>query len=272
MYESELHSAAVAIERPWLAVILSLLMTMLFSPLDAVAVERGKSAGGQSVNGGASMAPGIVTPGRPHASSSDPHRNLSPEKMVQVALQHKAEGRAHEALNTLNSAIARFPGHARLYSIRGSIYLEQSRPSDALIDLERTLSLKPDDAAALTNRAQVYRQFGRTREALRDLDRAVELNPNLIPALFNRGVLRYSEGDLKGARADFDSCIAIDPHIPAPYFNRGAVNDAMGDRTAAIADIERFIQIAKNDEWRRQGEELLKYWKENPLSKSGAGE
>lgn len=246
--------------------ILALLVATLTVAVMSVTVadEEKQSQRSPSPVGDAAMAPTPVTPGRPHASSSDPHKHLSPDKVLQVALRHRQEGRPHEALNTLSMAIGRYPENAQLYAVRGSIYLEQRNFSAALQDLERSLALKPDDAAALTNRAQAYRQFGRVEEAMQDLDRAVELKPDLIPALFNRGALRYSQGDLNGAREDFDRCIAIDPHMPAPYFNRAATLDSLGDRPAAVADIQRFIQIAGNDTWRKQGEDLLKFWSENP--------
>ncbi len=203
-----------------------------------------------------------VNPGRPHASSSDPHRQLSPQKLLQVALQHKNEGRPAEAFRTLTMAINRYPDEGGLYAVRGSLYLETGQYATALQDLERAVALNPDDAAALTNRAQTYRQFGREKEAMQDLERAVEISPNLIPALFNRGALRYSQADLEGAKEDFDRCIAADPHMPAPYFNRAAVFEAMDQRAAAIADIERFISIADNDAWKHQAEELLKVWRQ----------
>lgn len=218
---------------------------------------------------GAGVTPMPVNPGRPHASSTDPHRQLSAEKMLQVALQHKKEGRPQEALRTLTMAIARYPNEGELYAVRGSLYLETGQYTKSLQDLERAVALDPGDAPALTNRAQAYRQFGREKEAMQDLERAVELSPNLIPALFNRGTLRYAQGDLEGAKEDFDRCIAADPHMPAPYFNRAAVYDAMGQRAAAVADIERFIQIADNDAWKQQAEELLKAWQQG---EKGQGE
>ena len=260
-----LKSAAALVDtRPRVTLAL-LLVTLVFAGTPvSVADNENRSQQLAQPATDAAVAPPPVTPGRPHASSADPHQQLPPEKLLQVALQHKQEGRPHEALSTLSMAIARYPDNAQLYSVRGSLYLEQHRFSLALQDLERSLALEPDDPAALTNRAQAYRQFGRGKEAMRDLDRAVALNPDLIPALFNRGVLRYSQGDLAGAREDFDRCIAVDPHMPAPYFNRAAILDALGDRPAAVADIERFIQIAGNDAWKKQAEDLLKFWAENP--------
>lgn len=197
---------------------------------------------------------------RPH-SGPDPHASLGPEKLVQVVLQHRAEGREAEARTALDSAIAKFPGNAELVGMRGALRLEQGQTAEALKDLEAAVSLEPSNAAILTNRAQAYRRFKREDEALADLNRAIKLKPDFVPARFNRGTILFSRGDYKSAFADFDHCVAVDPHTAAPYFNRAIAQDSLGNRKAAIADIERFIKIANNDGWKKTANEMLASWK-----------
>ncbi len=192
--------------------------------------------------------------------SRNPHSKLSPQMHIQVALQHKAEGRMGEAFRALDDAISRNPMSAELFAVRGSFYLERQDVSQALSDFEAALKLSPDSAAILTNRAQAYRHFGRIAEALKDLDRAIELNPNLMAAYFNRGSIHYSSADFARALSDFDTCIAIDPHAAGPYFNRASAKDALGDRDGAIADIKRFIEINTNSGWKKTAEKLLDQW------------
>lgn len=195
----------------------------------------------------------------PHGGH-DPHSGLTPDKHAQVALQHLAEGRPMEAMNTLDQAIARFPDAAELHGIRGSLLLEQGAVSDALASLESAVRLAPDNPLHLTNRAQAYRKFDRMDEAMADLDRAIEIDTNLLSARFNRGALSFSQGDFENALADFEQCVAIDPHAAAPYFNRAAVYQAMGRHEPAIADLRRFLEIAPSEEWKTTAEELLQQW------------
>jgi len=197
--------------------------------------------------------------GGAHGSKS-PHSRLSPEMHVQVALQHKAEGRMGEAFRSLDLAIRRNPMSAELFAVRGSFYLERQNVSAALRDFESALKISPDSAAVLTNRAQAYRHFGRINEALNDLNKAIELKPGMMAAHFNRGAIHYSSSDFELALNDFDSCIAIDPHAAGPYFNRASARDALGDRTGAIEDIKRFIEIAGNSSWKDTAEQLLQKW------------
>ena len=195
----------------------------------------------------------------PHGAY-DPHATLTLEKHIQVALQHKQEGRLNEAMRTLTMAILQHGDNKELYAVRGSIYLEQGQATEALGDIEKALKIDPDDSELLTNRAQVYRQFGQIQQALADLNRAIELNPELVAARFNRGAIYYSSEEFEQALHDFDQCIATDPHTAAPYFNRASANHALGDVAAARADLERFIQLSENEQWKATARELLQRW------------
>ncbi len=197
--------------------------------------------------------------GGPHGSR-DPHARLTPDKHVQVALQHLAEGRPAQAMDTLNQAIERYPESAALHGVRGSLLLEQERSAAALADLNRALELNPHDPAFLTNRAQAYRHFGRSDEAMADLDSAIELDSGFIAARFNRGSLAFNAGEYTQALADFDACVAADPTSAAPYFNRASVHEAMGNRDLAIIDLKHFLEIAPSEEWKDAAEALLQQW------------
>lgn len=190
----------------------------------------------------------------------DPHANLTPESQVQVALQHKAEGRTGEAFKTLDQAILLNQNSAELFAVRGSFYLEQNNISDALMDFESAIKIAPDSAAILTNRAQAYRHFGRINEALQDLTKAIQLNPDLMAAHFNRGAIHYSSQEYASALNDFDACIAIDPHAAGPYFNRASAKEALGDHDGAIADLKNFLEITSNISWKKTAQQLLDKW------------
>jgi tetratricopeptide (TPR) repeat protein len=198
----------------------------------------------------------ITQPGRPHGQH-DPHAKLGPEKLITVALQHRDEGRYPEALDVMDQAISKYPKNAQLFSIRGSLRLEQNRLTEALQDLETAAKLDPNDPAIFVNRAQAYKGFGRNQDALQDLNRAVEINPDFLAARFNRGAMYHSKGELDKALVDFSHCIAVDPHLAAPYFNRASTYEALGQNENAIADFKRFIELSDNKDWKKTAQELL---------------
>ncbi len=199
----------------------------------------------------------VIKPGRPHGGQHDPHSTLGPDKLIAVALQHRAEGRYPEALDVMDQAISKYPKNADLFTIRGSLRLEQKRLTEALQDLETAASLDPANPAILVNRAQAYKGFGRNKDALRDLNRAIELNPDFLAARFNRGAMYHSQGELEKALVDFSHCIAVDPHLAAPYFNRASTYEALGQNENAIADFRRFIELNDNKEWDKTAQQLV---------------
>ncbi|MGB5709154.1 MAG: tetratricopeptide repeat protein [Arenicellales bacterium] len=200
---------------------------------------------------------------RPHGAY-DPHKTLTSDQHITVALQHKAEGRMALAIDTLTQALASQGENFRLLAVRSSLLLESGQLSEALRDMNAALVLAPEEAGLLVNRAEVYRQFGRTAEAMADLDQAVSVNDTMVAAYFNRGTLHYQNGDHEKALKDFNRCIEINPHAAGPYFNRAAVLDIMGQQEDAIADIRHFMDLIDNEEWRQKAEELLQSWNTAP--------
>jgi len=188
---------------------------------------------------------------------SDPHAALGPERMIQVALRHQAEGRPGHAIDTLSDALVRFPGDAGLLSVRGSLLLQQDKAADALRDLEAAVRAEPDNPAIYVNRAQAYRRFGNKQKALEDLDRAVELDPDFVAARFNRGTMHFNASRFGAALADFERCVAVDPHAPPPWFNLAMTRDRLGDKAGAVADLNRFLELAKEKTWREVAEKKL---------------
>ena len=191
---------------------------------------------------------------------SDPHANLSAQKLAQVALQHLDESREQMAFETLNSAIGSYPGNAMLLSLRASLFLQRQQTSLALADLNRAVEINPHDPVLLTNRAQALRQFGRNDAARRDLDLAIELDSGFVAAYFNRGSLHYESAEYGLAMADFNRCIELDPEVPAAYFNRASTFEAMGDRDRAIDDLQYFLTLSPEASWVRIAKDMLEQW------------
>jgi len=192
--------------------------------------------------------------------AADPHVKLMPDKLAQVALQHRAEGRIDEAISSLNLSIKTYPNNAYLYAVRASLLMELEKYDLALQDLNKAAILDSEDALVLVNRAQVYRQQERTENALDDLNRAIQVKPDLLAAYFNRGAIFLSQGEKEKALKDFNTCITLQPNTPAPYFNRATIHFSNNQTEAAIADLKKFIQLSDSDEWKNQANTLIKKW------------
>ncbi len=225
-------------------------------------LKGGRKPEGMPITGDDGALPRIpVMPGGPHARA-DPHDRLPPEKLVQVALQHLAEGRPAEAMRTLDAAIARYPRHVQLRGVRASLHLQHRRYARALADLEVALKQQPDDPLLLVNRAQAYRGFRRDEEALADLDHALRVKPDFIGALFNRGVLLFEKRRYRQALADFEKVVELDPHLPAARFNIAMTLRALGERRRAMKALQDFLGIAKHEGWVAVALKQLNNWRQ----------
>ena len=226
------------------------------------------------LKGGAAPGKTPVRPKGPHGKAN-PHYNLSPEKLVRVALQHLAEGRPAEAMRTLDMAIARYPDHYQLRGVRASLHLQHRRYARALADLEVALKQRPDDPLLLVNRAQAYRGFRRDGEALEDLDHAIRIKPDFVGALFNRGALLFEKKRYKEALADFEKVAELDPHLPAARFNIAVTYAALGDRRQAMKELEDFLKVARHEGWIAVARKQLDNWRRleglPPLKNDEAG-
>jgi len=195
----------------------------------------------------------------------NPHGKLSADQEITVALQHYREGRQAQAMVVLHQAIIKFPDSAKLYNVRATLELQSDKTKEALASIEKAIQIEPKNAIYLVNRSQIYLKFHREEEASEDLNQAIKLNPNLIPARFNRGSLLAYQGKNEAAIKDFNQCIALNPHLPAPYFNRASVYYSQGLREQAIKDIENFISIAKQENWKKSAQDLLRQWQEEKI-------
>ncbi len=201
-----------------------------------------------------------VRPQGPH-SKVNPHYKLTPEKHVQVALQHLAEGRPAEAMKALDMAIALYPDNYQLRGVRASLYLQHKKYAKALADLEVALKSRPDDPLLLVNRAQAYRGFKRDREALEDLDHAIRVKPDFIGALFNRGALHFEKKRYKEALADFEKVAELDPHLPAARFNIAVTYESLGDRKRAMKELQDLLKVTKHKGWIAIARKQLNNWR-----------
>ena len=230
--------------------------------VEAEATTAAASDTMQAFLDGSGLPESKVQTGGAHRSG-DPHGKLTAEQLARVALQHFDENRTGLALQTLDEALARFPGDTMLLSLRASINMQNGQTSLALADLNRAIEMNPHDPVLLTNRAQALRQFGRDQDARRDLDGAIEIDDRFVAAYFNRGSLAFEQGHYDLALADFNRCTEIEPAVAAAWFNRASTHEALGDRAQAVSDLQHFLNLELDENWAQMAEEMLAQWQEN---------
>lgn len=128
------------------------------------------------------------------------------------------------ALETVDKAIAQFPGQTALYNSRCWIKgtLEVSLDT-AIADCNRAIEMSNAQSAALDSRALIHYRQGDMAAALADYDAALERDPNKAPSIFMRGIVLRRMGKRSEGDAELAGARLIDPNVDEDYKRYGIV-------------------------------------------------
>lgn len=176
------------------------------------------------------------------------------------------QGRAAEALASVEAALAKAPGTPAMLASRGLALQANGRLEDALASFDRAVAAAPGDATAWYNRGMLLRQMQRPEAALRSYERALAIRPNDIKALNNRGNILRDLQRQREALASFEKGLALKPGDPALLSNRAATLLTLGRCNEALGAFDRALADRPDDAGLLRGrtEALLKLenWEE----------
>lgn len=156
-------------------------------------------------------------------------------------------GKVQEAVNALETAVARDQNDIEALLALSYIYLESGMVQAALAQADAAVRVAPDNTDALLARARIHQLTGDLKKARADLDRVLAKAPN-APALHVRGFVNAAEKDIDAALADFQAAHALDPaEVAYPYAVGLAFND-LERQTEALAAFELALSIDPDSE------------------------
>ena len=170
-------------------------------------------------------------------------RPSDPAAQVNHANALWALGRAQEALERYDRALALGPQLAEVHHLRALALLALAREHEALASLERALALRPQFPAAWCDRGRVLRLLKRLGPALASYERAIALQPMLAEALNGRGNVLQQLGRHGEALDSYERALAINPENADAYNNRGSALQRLGRHEEAIASFERSLAL-----------------------------
>jgi tetratricopeptide (TPR) repeat protein len=140
---------------------------------------------------------------------------------LRVQLLEK-QGRSRDALEVVDSYVAKHPGNATALNercwIKATLNLQIET---ALADCNESLKIAPDRPATLDSRAFANLRLGQIDAAISDYDAALKLAPALPASLYGRAIARARKGDEAGARADLEKARALSPDIEQRFAGFG---------------------------------------------------
>ena len=119
---------------------------------------------------------------------------------LQQAVERVAANDYEGAIAALD-AVPEAARDARYYTYRAGVLLNVGRADEAAQAIDRALALDPKAADALAQRAVIAVVQNRREDALKDARQAVELNPNSAPARIALSYALQASFDLDAARA-----------------------------------------------------------------------
>ena len=162
---------------------------------------------------------------------------------LQQALERVAANDYAGAIEALD-AVPAAARDARYETYRAGVLLNVGRADEAAEAIERALALEPQAADALAERAVIEVVQNRREAALADAGRAVELNPESAPAAIALSYALQASFDLEAARATLREAAARTPEDALVQARLAEIELSFGDLDAAEAAAARAVALA----------------------------
>jgi tetratricopeptide (TPR) repeat protein len=167
------------------------------------------------------------------------------ETNLASALQ--AEGRANEAIEHYQRAIAIQPDYAPAYNNLGVAEHSAGQLDKAFTAFQRAVDMKPEYPDAHYNLANVLLEKNQPQEAAEHFRIALQTIPDSAGVSNNLGIALAAEGKGTDAVAAFRSAVANDPSSAVAHRNLADALAAAGQTTEAFAEFQRATQLDPND-------------------------
>jgi tetratricopeptide (TPR) repeat protein len=162
---------------------------------------------------------------------------------LQQAVERVAANDYEGAITALD-AVPEAARDARYYTYRAGVLLNVGRADEAAQAIDRALALDPKAADALAQRAVIEVVQNRREEALADAKRAVELNPDSAPARIALSYALQASFDLEAARQTLREAATRTPDDALVQARLAEIELSFGNLNAAQAAAERAVALA----------------------------
>ncbi len=170
----------------------------------------------------------------------------SPMYWFNFGVVSQKAGRATEAVNAYQHAVALNPRYAEAYGNLGNVLRETGNLTDAVNSYRKALTLNPTLADTHNNLGVAKKELGLPQEAISCYRKALELKPTHAEAYNNLGLALMEVGTLHDAIAAFQQALAIAPGYQTARYNLGMAWSWAADDTNACRCLEQVAR-AKHD-------------------------
>jgi len=183
------------------------------------------------------------------------------EAWITLGIIHTGTGKAEQAVDDLQRALAREPRNPDAYRELANAYRRLQRQADAERTYQRALELQPDSWVTRNNYASYLFAVGQQRygDAEAQYKRALEIVPDNARLWYNLGGTHWYQGKRDEARAAFRKSLELSPTAPAAS-NLAVLQFYEAHYGEAARTLESAVRLDDRDYrvWRNLG--AAYYW------------
>jgi Flp pilus assembly protein TadD len=161
---------------------------------------------------------------------------------------YKQEGKADQAIEALEHAVAANPKHYMAWASLGNLYKTAKKDiPKAVSAYEHAVEGLKKDKVVWANLGMAYYRNNQIDQALKALVTASTLDPNDAEIRGNLGTVRRQKGDLPGAITDLEAAVRLKPEDAQFANNLGVAYRAAKRNDDAVKAFQKAIALAPND-------------------------
>lgn len=170
-------------------------------------------------------------------------------------------GRAEEAVEELELAVARYPEDHRPQYHLGRALLTAGRARDAVPHLERALETAPEPGPVHFLLGQAWLELDELAAARESLEMAAAARPDYPPLVFYRAELCYELGEVDAALERLDRIATAAPRWVVPRARAGVISLEAGRAAEAVDWFREALELAPDNAvlWMRLGSALVQH-------------
>lgn len=188
------------------------------------------------------LATGVLFAVAPTAFAEDA------DAFYKQGLAYKQEGKADQAIEALERAVAANPKHYMAWASLGNLYKTARKDIPKAVGAyEHAVEGIKKDKVVWENLGMAYYRNNQVEQALKALITASTLDPNDAEIRANLGTVRRQKGDLPGAITDLEAAVKLKPD-DAQYANNLGVAYRFAKRDDdAIKVFQKAIALSPSD-------------------------
>lgn len=183
---------------------------------------------------------GLAVPGTALAGDAD--------AFYKQGIAYKQEGKADQAIDAFEHAVAANPKHYMAWAALGNLYKTARKDMPkAVAAYEHAVEGLKKDKVVWANLGMAYYRNNQLELALKALVTASAIDPNDGEIRGNLGAVRRQKGDLPGAIADLEAATRLKPDDAQFANNLGVAYRFAKREDDAVKAFQRAITLAPND-------------------------